>query len=57
MSSKKNENEQLNTKFLDKNEIRSSKVNLDRYVTKFKSLRKKNFKIRRAVFVKVEKDD
>ena len=38
-------------------EIRSSKVKLDKFVSKHNSLEKKKFKIRRAVFIKVQKEN
>ena len=38
-------------------DFKANNLDLIKFMTKFNALRKKKFKIRRAVFVKVEKDE
>jgi len=42
---------------MDKMDFKANNLDLIKFMTKFNALRKKKFKIRRAVFVKVEKDE
>ena len=44
-------------KLVDKMDFKANNLDLIKFMTKFNALRKKKFKIRRAVFVKVEKDE
>ena len=44
-------------KLMDKMDFKANNLDLIKFMTKFNALRKKKFKIRRAVFVKVEKDE
>ena len=46
-----------NDKSLDKKDFKANNIDLVKFMTKFNVLRKKKFKIRRAVFIKVEKDE
>lgn len=53
----KNNNKKPNILVDKVKEIRSSKVKLDKFVNKHNSLEKRKFKIRRAVFIKVQKEN
>ena len=60
-SLKKGKDQQNNNdekgKLMDKMDFKANNLDLIKFMTKFNALRKKKFKIRRAVFVKVEKDE